>query len=431
VQRVLVAAFADDLDGYFELDFTSNGPGLFPGGTGKRLTLAWNTTADDLAFLLSSLVDTGAVAVSRADAGFAEPARADELPAPFKSGYAWDVTFQSQRGPLPLLLLNPTPPFQPLTASGGVVAVVHAVTKGVAPPLTAAFEGLAQGVTYAARLSVVNAAGTSVTTMARAPYAVDGSSGPPGSNLYGQGVLPLAAAVRAAPLPPTSLTASPLSSTSMAVTFGAADPQAAEVDAYRVEWSTDASFGLSEVKAVTVVNRLPGALDTYGHFTLAYGGRTTVPLLPDASAADVALALTDLGTTSGPVQVCEHALTRPYHPKVPSLTRRMFLVLDFELLFFKSMSACVCLEGPNGRASPILSLRLCLPRSETFGDAPPPLFFKVTRDAERLHPGYGYTWTITFASAVGPIAKAGFLCRSCVSGFDGESVSAANAHSPI
>jgi len=95
----------------------------------------------------------------------------------------------------------------------------------------------------------------------------------------------------------------PLSSSSLRLALEASDPHGASLDGYRVEWSTDASFGLREVKTVTVVNDHLVSLDSNGVFRLSFGGRTTSPLSPNASAAEVAEALSDLGTTGGPVIV--------------------------------------------------------------------------------------------------------------------------------
>ena len=341
VQVVTVAAMAEDLEGYFQLDFTSN-DAVFTGseGTGTRLTLAANASAADVEYLLESLTTIGDVSVTRTVAGLVDDS-ADS--ARYGSGHVWTVTFLSNLGDQPLLLIEPNPPFQPLRATGGVVAVVHELVKGAAPPRrhTFASGGLAAGTTYVSRVSAANRVGYGPATSAAAP-GEDGSDGPRGSNDYGEGVVPYGAVLSASPGAPRMTAARALSTSQVRFDFEAAASNGAGVDAYRLEWSTDATFGAKEVKAVTVVNVIPTQRDSDGRFYLSFGGASSMALGASASAAEVAEALSDLGTTGGPVT--------------------------------------------------------------------------VTRSEETQHPGYGYTWSVTFTNDVGPLVKSGFVCRSCVTG---------------
>jgi len=378
VQRVVVASLTgDDLEGYFELDFSSIDDGAptslygsassqytalatqrasgAKGGTGRRLTLAANATAEDMEYLLESLPTVGDVTVTRSKAEFLEGSAAkggvgvDGMASPFKSGYEWAVTFHSNLGDQPLLLIEPNPPFLPLRAKGGVVAFVEELVKGVPLPREHQVSGLRVGVSYAGRISAANRVGYGPTT--ESIVSLEGSDGgvyPRGSNAYGEGMVPYSATVSAAPGAPLALGVEPLSTSQLRLAFSESEQRGSDVDTYRVEWSTDPSFGTTEVKAVTVVNRMPQPKDSAGRFTLAYGGVSTTALSPDATADEVAEALSDLGTTAGPVT--------------------------------------------------------------------------VTRSTETQFPGYGFTWSVTFTNDVGPLVKSGYLCRSCVTGFNDRQV---------
>jgi hypothetical protein len=229
VQRVVVASLTgDDLEGYFELDFSSIDDGAptslygsassqytalatqrasgAKGGTGRRLTLAANATAEDMEYLLESLPTVGDVTVTRSKAEFLEGSAAkggvgvDGMASPFKSGYEWAVTFHSNLGDQPLLLIEPNPPFLPLRAKGGVVAFVEELVKGVPLPREHQVSGLRVGVSYAGRISAANRVGYGPTT--ESIVSLEGSDGgvyPRGSNAYGEGMVPYSATVSAAP----------------------------------------------------------------------------------------------------------------------------------------------------------------------------------------------------------------------------------------
>ena len=335
VQSLVVRSDTDDIEGYFTMRFTANDD-LYAAATGltagKRLTMASNVTAADMEYLLESLVLVGDLDVSRRALTVSDPpAGTPHHPGPIY-GYVWSITFKSQRGDQPLFLVDPGTPataadtgswdvawtdtsdaddFQPLQSSSGLSVAISETVKGVAPVTSVLVPNLAPGVTYASRVSARNANGYGPTTSNLAVAGVGGiDEHLYGVNNHGEGVVPLAAVSSTVPSSPAldSDSLAPLTASQLSLSFGAPLSNGAPVETYRVEWSRDASFGTSEVKAFRIYNRYPA--DTNGVFYLGYGGERTVPLVPDASAADVQAALGDL-TTVSPVTVSRRTLAGP------------------------------------------------------------------------------------------------------------------------
>ena len=385
VQRVVVRADTNDVEGYFGMRFTANDDLYTPatGPTaGKRLTMASNVTAADMEFLLESLVLVGDLDVSRRALTLSDPpAGTAHHPGPIY-GHVWSITFKSQRGDQPLFLVDPGTPasatdtgswgvigtdtsdageFQPLQAGKGLSVYVEEAVKGVGPATTVVVPNLSPGVTYSGRVSAKNARGYGPTT---ASFAVAGVGGIDehkyGVNNHGEGVTPLAAVSSSVPEAATTTALTPLTASQLSLSFGApASDNGAAVEGYRVEWArADAvlgtpsePFGASEVKAFRVYNQYPA--DTHGRFYLSYGGARTSPLPVDATAVEVEAALGDLSTVS-PVTV----------------TRRT-------------------LHGPAT--------------------------------------GFGFSYTIAFANDVGPLVKSGFACRRCVTSVGATTVGVAES----
>ena len=123
--------------------------------------------------------------------------------------------------------------------------------------------------------------------------------------------MPLQTTVATSPDAPELVLAEATSSSSVRFSFTEPNSRGLPIDAYKVEWSSDESFGTAEVIKLSIVST--SANDTYGSFNLAVGGETTTPLeWRTVTAADVESAL-DVLTTVGDVEVSQFSYEDPTH----------------------------------------------------------------------------------------------------------------------
>ncbi|KAH8073996.1 hypothetical protein JL721_2552 [Aureococcus anophagefferens] len=294
VQAISLTADADDIDGVFTIAFTDTEAVT---GTVFRahapVVVEYDATAEDVEVQLESLASVGRVAVSKTVLPTAD--------ASSVYGAVWTVTFLTQPGDLPLLILDGS------SLSGTNVALsVATSSEGVDPTYETLATGLEPGKRYAARVRAVNSEGYGPWTdePLRSAKGIDEPA-----QGQGAGVLPLSTAVGSVPDPIASVTVAAASASQFSISYDAPESRGLPIDSYLIEWTTASSFtATSETWTIELRNEPWGLADLQGRWSISVGSFETHPLSPTASADAVAAALNVL-RNMGAVQV-EKSATR-------------------------------------------------------------------------------------------------------------------------
>jgi hypothetical protein len=255
VQKIQLTSDDNDIKGYFRVSFAD---------PRYEVTVNCHSSASDLAHQLMSLPSIGRVAVTH------EPS--------IKQGFQWHVTFLSNQGDLEKLQLRYIE--GELRGTNIKLEVIEEV-KGVAPNNFVILDGLDPGLVYTARVVAFNGEG-------EGPFTTSVQN-------KGKGVLPLHYATKASPGKP-ELFVKALSSTELEVKYSSSDPHGDPVRHYKIEWTTDSSFGTPEIIEVSIRCTLECILA--GSFIIvlddeevSYMYGKTQPITFNASASELRAAL--------------------------------------------------------------------------------------------------------------------------------------------
>eukprot|EP00937_MAST-01D_sp_MAST-1D-sp2_P000055 g55.t1 len=272
VQTVKTSATADDLTGSFMLVFDkfSVTPQL------HSILFITTVTAKDMKRILEHELPTiGKVEVTRKKVGY---------------GFEWAITFGSNFGDLPLIRWDDTQ----LSGTGKGLGVSETI-KGTRPTRQAVGKQLDTGTAYHVRVAASNQGGLGEWTQ---DHQDDGASAKCDSCTLG--MIPLAETVRQPAGAPNITAVGAHSENTLALAY---DPPAAiggdAISSYRIEWTTQPDFTVSEVKTVEIWNSEND--DTDGHFKLTFAGSSTIRLEHDCSAEELQDAvgnLTNVGTVN-------------------------------------------------------------------------------------------------------------------------------------
>jgi hypothetical protein len=255
VQKIILTSDDNDLKGYFRVSFAD---------PRYEVTVNCDISASDLAHQLMSLPSIGQVAVTQ------EPSS--------KQGFKWLVTFLSNQGDLDELQLRYIE--GELRGTNIKLEVIEEV-KGVAPNDFVILDGLDPGLFYTPRVLAFNGEG-------KGPFTTSVQN-------KGTGVLPLHYATKASPGMPEVFVKA-LSSTELEVKYSSSDPHGDPVWHYKIEWTTDSSFGTPDIIEVSIRCTLDCILA--GSFIIvledknvSYMYGKTQPITFNASASELRAAL--------------------------------------------------------------------------------------------------------------------------------------------
>ncbi|CAK4149084.1 unnamed protein product [Aphanomyces euteiches] len=251
VQSITTSADVSPIGGYFYLNFQS----YYTSPASPGVLVKFDDTADDIATKLESLPTIGNVTVTRAPLGF---------------GFQWLVTFLSNMGNQPLLSVD----YALLTGINAAVTIAE-VTRGVAPQFEAIVGGLPTNTSLGVRAFSKNAMGY--------------SAGSDTMQQYGRGASSLVAKLMNVPDAPKITSIWPISFSQLGLSFTPPSASGGLISRYRLEATTDSTFGTPQILAVDATNPIPN--DTYGTFQLTYGGLSTQLFSMDASAGTMEAAI--------------------------------------------------------------------------------------------------------------------------------------------
>ena len=267
VQTITVSASADNIDGTFTVGFACNDD--VQTACADIVTIKYDMTAKDVKAKLESLSTVGIVDVSR---------------EAYSYGYKWAVTFKTNLGDLPLMLLDASPSAGFGLEGTDVSLSIDETVPGSFGSLVNIGADLVTGRKYAARVAAEN-------SMGKGPYTTDDQA-------TGTGMVPVQVTTATAPGAPKVGAVKQLSASSLRFDFSAPASNGLPIEAYKVEWTTDSDFGTDEVLDFRIMSDVKA--DTWGTFTITIGGETTTPLLyRGITAKDVENAVVALTTVSG------------------------------------------------------------------------------------------------------------------------------------
>ncbi|EEY61599.1 uncharacterized protein PITG_01926 [Phytophthora infestans T30-4] len=252
VQTISTKASADNISGYFTVSFQSVGGAV----------INFDDTAADVRTKLQSLATIGRLNVTRSENS--------------DFGATWTVTFLSNMGDLPLLVVTA----KTLLKGTGVNVVVQEIVKGVDVALETIIDGLDPGQNYYVRAFArnENGYGTSTTDLQQ----------------RGRGALPLQTAVSTSPDPPGINGMWPLSGSQLELRLSNPVDHGDSVSKYLFEYAVGESFGKVATKKVFVYNSIEN--DIAGTFRLQYGDDVTSLLSVHTTASSLQSALNSLSS---------------------------------------------------------------------------------------------------------------------------------------
>jgi hypothetical protein len=281
VQTITVSASADNIDGAFTAGFACKDN--VQTACADIVTIKYDMTAKDVKAKLESLSTVGIVDVSREE---------------YSYGYKWAVTFKTNLGDIPLMLLDASPTAGFELEGTDISLTIEETVKGSFGSLVNIGADLETGRKYAARVAATN-------SMGQGPYTTEDQS-------TGTGMVPMQVTTATSPGAPVVGTVKQLSASSVRFNFTAPASNGLPIEAYKVEWTTDSDFGTNEVLDFRIMSDV--AEDTWGTFTITLGGETTTPLLyRGITAQDVEDAIVALTTVAG-ATVTQTAFEGVYPP---------------------------------------------------------------------------------------------------------------------
>ncbi|KAG6623132.1 Titin isoform N2B [Phytophthora cinnamomi] len=370
VQSISTTASADDISGSFPVSFQGAGGAV----------INFDDTAADVRTKLQDLSTVGRLNVTRADnANF---------------GVTWTITFLSNMGDLPLLVVGNT---QLLKGTGANV-VVQEVVKGVDVPLETIIDGLVPGQDYYVRAFARNENGYGASTT--------------DLQQRGRGALPLLTSVATSPGAPGITGMWPLSGSQMELRLSSPVAHGDPVSKYLFEYAVGDSFGTPATKKVSVFNSLED--DIAGTFRLQYGDDITSIMTVETTASALESALNSLSCLR-PVSV-----TRALYVLAGGATNG---VTSFDananVLTTTVLTATQCTLLIKGAAIDVGGARFTVQTQPIVGDssinvepghrvlsfnaALQPMAVLNLDDSGSAHGPYGYVWTISFDNDAGDV----------------------------
>ncbi|KAF4040436.1 hypothetical protein GN244_ATG07296 [Phytophthora infestans] len=364
VQTISTKASADNISGYFTVSFQSVGGAV----------INFDDTAADVRTKLQSLATIGRLNVTRSENS--------------DFGATWTVTFLSNMGDLPLLVVTA----KTLLKGTGVNVVVQEIVKGVDVALETIIDGLDPGQNYYVRAFArnENGYGTSTTDLQQ----------------RGRGALPLQTAVSTSPDPPGINGMWPLSGSQLELRLSNPVDHGDSVSKYLFEYAVGESFGKVATKKVFVYNSIEN--DIAGTFRLQYGDDVTSLLSVHTTASSLQSALNSLSSVR-PVSVSRALYVLTGSPSVTFTSASNRLTTP-------TLSAFQCAMLVKGAGIDVGGKRFIVRAQPVEGSssidvelghgAPD---FTENKDLLKLDNSgsergpYGYIWTISFDNDAGDV----------------------------
>lgn len=211
VQKIRLTAEENDIKGFFRVSFSD---------PNYEVALNWDVLASDLAHQLMSLPSIGRVVVSRSPNS--------------KCGFTWYITFLSNNGDLDNLQLCH---LEDELRGTNVKLEIFEEVKGVAPDNVVIADGLDPGLLHVARVAAFNSEGKGIYTTS--------------IQNKGKGVIPLYHVTKASPSKPEVFVKA-VSPAEVEIKYSPSDPHGDPIKFYKVEWTTDSTFGTPEVVEISV-----------------------------------------------------------------------------------------------------------------------------------------------------------------------------------
>lgn len=253
VQAIAVTADANDLDGSFAVNF-ENTFSEYPG-----VVIYVDDTPIDVQTKLQNLPGMGRANVT--------------LAANDQFGVTWMVTFLSNIGDMPLLLVDGLA----LVGTNANVQVTE-IVKGSEVDFELVIGDLNPGEDYYVRAFARNADGYGAGTDTVQPK--------------GGGALPLVSTSSSFPSAPRIVSTLPVSGSEIQIGFVEPDTNGEAIERYIFEYATDSTFGIPAVQKVFAFNTLEN--DIVGTFRLQYAADTTAMLPIQTTAVNLQDALNQL-----------------------------------------------------------------------------------------------------------------------------------------
>ncbi|KAL4141254.1 hypothetical protein PRNP1_014375 [Phytophthora ramorum] len=250
VQSISTEATTDDISGSFAVSFQTVGGAV----------INFDDTAVDVRTKLQSLATVGRLNVTRVDNS--------------EFGATWTITFLSNLGDLPLLVVDD----ETMLRGTGVSVVVQELVKGVDVAFETIIDGLVPGQEYFVRAYArnENGYGTSTTELQQ----------------RGRGALPLLASVATSPEAPGITGMWPLSGSQMELRLSSPVDHGDPVSKYLFEYVVGDTFGKPAIKKLYIYNSLEN--DIAGTFRLQYGDDVSSKLSVHSTASTLESALNSL-----------------------------------------------------------------------------------------------------------------------------------------
>ncbi|KAH7469291.1 Titin [Phytophthora ramorum] len=250
VQSISTEATTDDISGSFAVSFQAVGGAV----------INFDDTAVDVRTKLQSLATVGRLNVTRVDNS--------------EFGATWTITFLSNLGDLPLLVVDD----ETMLRGTGVSVVVQELVKGVDVAFETIIDGLVPGQEYFVRAYArnENGYGTSTTELQQ----------------RGRGALPLLASVATSPEAPGITGMWPLSGSQMELRLSSPVDHGDPVSKYLFEYVVGDTFGKPAIKKLYIYNSLEN--DIAGTFRLQYGDDVSSKLSVHSTASTLESALNSL-----------------------------------------------------------------------------------------------------------------------------------------
>lgn len=261
VQSIWTQATANNIDGTFAVNFRNS----FAQSAGAIIN--FDDTAADVQTKLQNLPTLGRLNVTR------QPNSV--------YGMTWMITFLSNIGDLPLLIVDDT-----LLTGSGANVVVEEVVKGIDVPFETIIDGFTPYQDYYVRAFAQN--------------LDDYGMGTDTIQIFGKGALPLSAHVGTAPSSINIVSVYPISGSQMELRFSAPNDHGDSVQNYLFEYAVSDSFGVPSIKIIDVNSGVEN--DIAGTFQLKYGDQVTPMLSIDVSATTLQTVINAL-TSLRPVSV--------------------------------------------------------------------------------------------------------------------------------
>ncbi|EEY61605.1 uncharacterized protein PITG_01932 [Phytophthora infestans T30-4] len=332
VQTISTKASADNISGYFTVSFQSVGGAV----------INFDDTAADVRTKLQSLATIGRLNVTRSENS--------------DFGATWTVTFLSNMGDLPLLVVTA----KTLLKGTGVNVVVQEIVKGVDVALETIIDGLDPGQNYYVRAFARNENGYGASTT--------------DLQQRGRGALPLLTAVSTSPDPPGINGMWPLSGSQLELRLSNPVDHGDSVSKYLFEYAVGDSFGKVATKKVFVFNSIEN--DITGTFRLQYGDDVTSLLSVHTTASSLQSALNSLSSVR-PVSV-----SRALYGAGIDVGGKRFIVR------VQPVEGSSSIDVELGHGAPDFTANKDLLKLDNSGSERGP---------------YGYIWTISFDNDAGDV----------------------------